>query len=92
MEFVAVSRDVFRFVDVKIQNTIIVPSDAEGRGGTVSLTAEVSAKRKSDGVEIIMHLNEIYEITWFQFDGQLGKRLITKLFGVIDSPLSMSMS
>lgn len=90
MDFVTVSREEFRFLDVEIQNTIAVPSDPEGRGGTVSLTAVISIKRKSDGMVVLTYLTEIYEITWFQFEGQPGKRLITKIFGVIDSPIPIT--
>jgi hypothetical protein len=85
--FVGGSRDAFEFLEVDTRNTLMVPSDPEGRGGTVSLSALVTMKQKSDGFVFHTHLNHIYEVTWFKFDGHPGKRLVTKVFGVIDSPV-----
>lgn len=67
----------------------MVPSDEEGRGGTVGLAATITLKRKSDANVFLVQLNEIYEVTWFQFDHSPGKRLITKVFGVILSPIDI---
>lgn len=89
VNFVGGSRDTFSFLDVETRDTIVVPSDEEGRGGTVSLSATMTLKRKSDGHVFLVQVNEIFEITWFQLDKGQGKRFITKVFGVILSPISV---
>ncbi|KAH7313601.1 hypothetical protein B0I35DRAFT_480278 [Stachybotrys elegans] len=83
------ARELFSSLDVETRNTIAVPSDEQGRGGTVSLSASITMKRKSDGFVFLVEVNEIYEITWFQFDQGPGKRLITKVFAVVLSPIDL---
>jgi hypothetical protein len=92
VNFLSGSRDVFSFLDVETRDTLVVQSDEEGRGGTVSLSASITIKRKSDAHVFLAQVNEIYEVTWFQLDQGPGKRLVTKVFGAILSPVPVTIS
>uniref|UniRef100_A0A8H7K3E0 SnoaL-like domain-containing protein n=1 Tax=Bionectria ochroleuca TaxID=29856 RepID=A0A8H7K3E0_BIOOC len=78
-------RSQYDYLDISFHNPVVAPSDPEGRGGTVGLTARWKGQGKNDRILYESQLVAIFEVTWFDDPGRggpaHGERMITKAFG-----------
>jgi hypothetical protein len=78
-------RSQYDYLDLSFHNQVVVPSDPEGRGGTVGLTVKWTAMGKNDGALYESQLVAVFEVTWFdemqQRGSAHGRRMITKAYG-----------
>ncbi|PWY89705.1 hypothetical protein BO94DRAFT_43999 [Aspergillus sclerotioniger CBS 115572] len=83
-EFMQDYRNKYIFVDFAFHDAVTVPTDDEGRSGTVGVGIKARAVGKVDGVLYEARLHEIFQVEWIPSRGDSGgHRLITKLTGAL---------